>query len=151
MTMVFPEAQLRHDKENFRITGPLWGGIHWSPKDSPHKRPVIRKMLSSQPTRDVMLTSLLRQNDAAMSFWRNSVALRYIDGFGQDCRNSIANALELLQFCTKPSICPQECYDGIMPNFRYMTGMGTAACPTRSSSGSTGRSRKSKPTDVVLT
>ena len=28
-----------------------------------------------------------------------------IDGFVQDCSNSIANALELLQSYTKPSIC----------------------------------------------
>ena len=29
----------------------------------------------------------------------------YLDGLVQDCSNSIANALELLQSCTKPSIC----------------------------------------------
>ena len=29
----------------------------------------------------------------------------YIDGLLQDCSNSIANAMELLQSCTKPSIC----------------------------------------------
>ena len=29
----------------------------------------------------------------------------YIDGLVQDCSNSISNALELLQSCTKPSIC----------------------------------------------
>ena len=28
----------------------------------------------------------------------------YFDGVVQDCSNSIANALELLQSCTKPSI-----------------------------------------------
>ena len=28
-----------------------------------------------------------------------------IDGFVQDCSNTIANALELLQSCTKPTIC----------------------------------------------
>ena len=28
----------------------------------------------------------------------------YIDGLVQDCSNSIANALELLQSCTKPTI-----------------------------------------------
>ena len=28
----------------------------------------------------------------------------YIDGLAQDCSNSITNALELLQFCSKPSI-----------------------------------------------
>ena len=29
----------------------------------------------------------------------------YIDGLAQDCSNSIANALELLQSWTKPSTC----------------------------------------------
>ena len=29
---------------------------------------------------------------------------KYIDGLVQDCSNSIANALELLQSCTNPSI-----------------------------------------------
>ena len=29
----------------------------------------------------------------------------YIDGLVQDCSNSIANALELLQSCTNPSVC----------------------------------------------
>ena len=29
----------------------------------------------------------------------------YIDGLVQDCSNSSALAMELLQFCTKPSIC----------------------------------------------
>ena len=28
----------------------------------------------------------------------------FIDGLGQDCSSSIANALELLQSCTKPSM-----------------------------------------------
>ena len=29
----------------------------------------------------------------------------YVDGFVQDGSNSIANTMELLQPCTKPSIC----------------------------------------------
>ena len=29
----------------------------------------------------------------------------HVDGLVQDCSNSIANALELLQSCTKPSMC----------------------------------------------
>ena len=32
------------------------------------------------------------------------ILLAHIDGLVQDCSNSIANALELLQSCTKPSI-----------------------------------------------
>ena len=32
-------------------------------------------------------------------------SLRHIDGLVQDCRNSSALAVELLQSCTKPSIC----------------------------------------------
>ena len=31
----------------------------------------------------------------------------YTDGLVQDCSNSIANTLELLQSCAKPSIQPQ--------------------------------------------
>ena len=36
---------------------------------------------------------------------RDTLATFYgqIDGLAQDCSNSIANALELLQSCTKPS------------------------------------------------
>ena len=38
------------------------------------------------------------------------VITRYFDSLVQDCSNSIADALELLQSCTKPSIwC--YCYD----------------------------------------
>ena len=39
--------------------------------------------------------------------WQSAqiLALFDIDGLVQDCSNSIANALELLQSCTKPSIC----------------------------------------------
>ena len=31
--------------------------------------------------------------------------IEYIDGLAQDCSNSIANAMELLQSCIKPLIC----------------------------------------------
>ena len=40
-----------------------------------------------------------------------SFEVLYIDGLVQDCSNSIANALELLQSCTKPSTWP---YDGLV-------------------------------------
>ena len=36
--------------------------------------------------------------------WNLQIHL-YVDGLVQDCSNSIANALELLQSCTKPSMC----------------------------------------------
>ena len=39
----------------------------------------------------------------------------YIDGLMQDCSNFIANTLELLQYCTEPSILDfniQLCWDG---------------------------------------
>ena len=46
-----------------------------------------------------------------------------IDSLVQDCSNSIANALELLQFCTKPSISsivvsPMPAYGPVMPGAR---------------------------------
>ena len=31
----------------------------------------------------------------------------HIDGLVQDCNNSSALAMELVQFCTKPSICEE--------------------------------------------
>ena len=33
----------------------------------------------------------------------------YIDGLVQDCSNSSALAMELLQSCAKPSICTNPC------------------------------------------
>ena len=38
------------------------------------------------------------------NIWHKSKYNYNIDGLVQDCRISIANALEILQSCTKPSI-----------------------------------------------
>ena len=46
-----------------------------------------------------LYTSLF-QTSCWIYCWRHT----YIDGLVQDCSNSIANALELLQSCAKPSI-----------------------------------------------
>ena len=35
-------------------------------------------------------------------------AFQYIDGLVQDCNTSIANALEILQSCTKPLIYSEQ-------------------------------------------
>ena len=40
----------------------------------------------------------------AYSLWSKQPILEHIDGLVQDCSNSIANALELLQSCTEPLI-----------------------------------------------
>ena len=49
--------------------------------------------------------NILENHVALQTTWPlNSVAFHYIDGLVQDCSNSIANALELLQSSTKPSI-----------------------------------------------
>ena len=69
--------RLRSKKTSkLRVTG-LCEGIHRGPVNSPHKWPVAQKMF---PFDDVIMSSV------------------------RDCSNSIANALELLQSCTKPSI-----------------------------------------------
>ena len=39
------------------------------------------------------------------NFYINNATCIFIDGLVQDCNNSIANLLELLQSCTKPPIC----------------------------------------------
>ena len=41
-------------------------------------------------------------NQGKYGHWDNSVL--HVDGLVQDCSNSIANALELLQSCAKPSM-----------------------------------------------
>ena len=41
--------------------------------------------------------------------FRTTVVKVYIHGLEQDCSNSIANTLELLQSCTKPSIYSETC------------------------------------------
>ena len=46
--------------------------------------------------------------------WKSRAKLN-IDGLVQDCSNSTANALELLQFCIKPSIYFDERERGISP------------------------------------
>ena len=43
----------------------------------------------------------------------------HIDGLVQDCSNSIANALELLQSCTKPSIWYIRCRSNILIHISY--------------------------------
>ena len=42
--------------------------------------------------------------DSAVCFLSNSSSQGHFDGLVQDCSISIANALEILQSCTKPSI-----------------------------------------------
>ena len=51
----------------------------------------------------------------------------YFDGLAQDCSNPIANALELLQYCTKPSICSR--YSVMSPQYGWTSGtsMGSTA------------------------
>ena len=53
----------------------------------------------------------------------HKICRAYIDGLVQDCSNSIAYALELLQFCTKPSIystCMYVLSDNCIRLFRYV-------------------------------
>ena len=46
-----------------------------------------------------------RRADKGLSVGFRVLGFWHIDGLAQDCSNSIANALELLQYCAKPSIC----------------------------------------------
>ena len=58
----------------------------------------------SKPLHDEMITNL---PTSSIQWVKNIFVanLMYIGGLAQDCSNSITNALELLQSCTKPSIC----------------------------------------------
>ena len=49
---------------------------------------------------------MLWRLSATSSFATIKTFLRsHVDGLMQDCSNSIANALELVQFCTQPPMC----------------------------------------------
>ena len=63
--------------------------------------------MESSRVRDARVAVSVRYNDSNLVvIWdRDTIYLAHIDGLVQDCSNSIANALELLPACTKPSIC----------------------------------------------
>ena len=77
------------------------------PLESLHKGPIMQSFDVSY----ISLNKLLNKQsvelpmiwDAMTFMWH--LCNEYIDGLVQDCSNSIANALELLQSCTKPSTC----------------------------------------------
>ena len=54
-----------------------------------------------------MITTFEIENKWVLIVWTYSEL--HIDGLMQDCSNSIANTLELLQSCTKPWIYPYIC------------------------------------------
>ena len=57
--------------------------------------------------------------------------IQYIDGLAQNCRNSIANALELPKSCAKPSICILICvciYLYILYHIWYSIYLIVACC-----------------------
>ena len=62
--------------------------------------------------------------------WRH---LRHFNGLVQDCSNSIANAMELLQSCAKPPLCINIVYSLIWdytPLFSSkLAALGCGACP----------------------
>ena len=55
---------------------------------------------------NILSSVCLRFSPFSVIFYAIYGAVRdYFDGLGQDCSISIANTLEILQSCTKPSIC----------------------------------------------
>ena len=58
----------------------------------------------TRPSADTMMTTL-GSTCFLRKFFRCTRSWGLVNGLAQDCSNSIANALELLQSCTKPSIC----------------------------------------------
>ena len=73
-------------------------GIHRCPMDSPHKGPVMQKIFD-----DVIM---YRRQDKTWPWCQNksNECEHYLDGLVQDCSNSSALAIELLQSCAKPSV-----------------------------------------------
>ena len=73
----------------------------------------------------LQLLSWLEERATSMT-WRCHWQEIHIDGLVQDCSNSIANALELLQFCTEPS---KWCF-WIIKGKARISGAGEICSPT---------------------
>ena len=61
---------------------------------------VMFDILQVQPSRNLQITANGLPDDVITVI---NIKLNQINGLVQDCSNSIANALELLQSCTEPS------------------------------------------------
>ena len=115
---------LNHDDvikwKHFPRYWPFVRGIHRSWMNSPHKgqwrRALMFSLICAWINRWINnpeagnLRRHRAHHDVTVMHFRTIWSLlalyhNYIDGLAQDCSNSIANALELLKSCTKPSIC----------------------------------------------
>ena len=67
----------------------------------------------NSPRQFLFLPAIVHRKTTTLCYVYLNKQVYYIDGLVQDCSNSIANALELLQSCTKPSIydfCLHGCF-----------------------------------------
>ena len=107
------------DVMKWKHSPPYWPfvrGIHWPLVNSLHKGQWRGAMMFSMIC---VLIKWLRKQSFGWWFeklshplygiwsWvcRVTYQLHHVNGLVQDCSNSITNALELLKFCAKPSMC----------------------------------------------
>ena len=102
LTIVYSTVYSGADQRKHQSSASLASvrGFQRWPVNSPHKGPEKRKMF---PFDDVIMAAsiLFARFTWVVEQWPELV---YIDGLVQDCSNSIANALGLLQPCTKTRI-----------------------------------------------
>ena len=106
----------RHEMETFSALLAICAGNSLASGEFPAQRPVTR---SYNVFYDLCLNKRLRKQSFGWWFeklshplygiwsWvcRATYQLHHVNGLVQDCSNSITNALELLKFCAKPSMC----------------------------------------------
>ena len=93
--IVYSNADQWKDQSSASLAFVRW--IHRGPVNSPHKWPVTRKIF---PFDDVIMYAQL----AGENWMTYDITHKHTDGLVQDCSNSSALAVELLQSYTKPSI-----------------------------------------------
>ena len=78
--------------------------------NSPHKGPVMLKMFHLMTSCRMKIRQPLTKSTAKLSLIHElwGVMGNYVNSFTQDCSNSSALAMELLQSCTKPPIWPHH-------------------------------------------
>ena len=66
----------------------------------------------------------VRRRHIPCRHWNHAAKWRHIDGFVEDCSNSSALAMELLQFCAKPSIWA-PCINGLVEDCSNSSALAT--------------------------
>ena len=114
-----PFAKIKITKMQNRLqVAPKFSTCFWRPQTVPSTAQIedgnMQGIVNSLSDNDTICFAGKIKNISTADYYsffqgylNETISPQQIDGLVQDCSNSIANAIELLQSCTKPSKCSQ--------------------------------------------